>query len=86
MWSTPAVTGTPPPHLSNFTFTLIDSHHAVLFGGDDASHQKGNSVFILDLEKMVNFIVHSYCSPAVTPFSTKSLYLLPIFNSPNQRL
>ncbi len=32
-WSVPTTTGDTPPPCSDFTFTAIDSHRAVLFAG-----------------------------------------------------
>ena len=32
-WSSPRVTGQPPPPCSQFTLTLVDERRAVLFGG-----------------------------------------------------
>ena len=53
-WSTPAVTGHPPPPLRRFSFTLVGSR-AVLFagnGGDDGVNH--NSVYCLDIDRKVS--------------------------------
>ena len=52
-WSTPAVTGHPPPPLQWFSFTLVGSR-AVLFAGsgdDDVNH---NDVYCLDIDRKVS--------------------------------
>ena len=51
-WSTPAVTGHPPPPLSYFSFTLVGSR-AVLFAGlcDGVAR---NDVYCLDIDRKVS--------------------------------
>ena len=53
-WSTPAVTGHPPPPLKGFSFTLVGSR-AVLFAGragdDYVNH---NDVYCLDIDRKVS--------------------------------
>ena len=50
-WSTPAVTGHPPPPLKRFSFTLVGSR-AVLFAGLDDSVAR-NDVYCLDIDRKV---------------------------------
>ena len=52
-WSSPNVSGTRPPPCAAFSFTMIDGHHAVLFGGYQTGIGKSNDAFILDLTTMV---------------------------------
>ena len=33
VWCSPEVSGARPPPCSNFSFTKVGAHHAVLFGG-----------------------------------------------------
>ena len=55
-WSSPKVSGTRPPPCSAFSFTMIDDHHAVLFGGVqfDGGKKWTNDTYILDLKIMVS--------------------------------
>ena len=55
-WSSPAVTGTKPPPCSDFSLTLTDPDHAVLFGGHQCGEGRGrtNDTYILDLRNMVS--------------------------------
>ena len=48
-WSSPTVKGTRPPPCSHFSFTKMDDHHAVLFGGWDQM-----DVYIVNLNRMVS--------------------------------
>ena len=52
-WSSPTVSGTRPPPCAGFSFTMIDGHHAVLFGGYQPGIGRSNDAFILDLTTMV---------------------------------
>ena len=50
------MSGTRPPPCSDFSFTMIDDHHAVLFGGvqSDDKLKCTNDVYILDLKIMAS--------------------------------
>ena len=52
-WSTPATTGTPPPPCVDFTFTMVDGHRAVLFGGYQPDTGTVADAYIIDMEKWV---------------------------------
>ena len=52
-WSSPIVSGTRPPPCSDFSFTMMDDNHAVLFGGYHSGKRKSNDVYIIDLTTMV---------------------------------
>ena len=55
-WSSPTVRGARPPPCHNFSFTKVDDHHAVLFGGwDQKNHRRTNDVYSLDLTRMVSY-------------------------------
>ena len=66
MWSSPPTTGSRPPPCSNFTFTAIDAHRGVLFGGYSPEHGKMNDVYIINVQTMVCLCVcghmHVYCT------------------------
>ena len=55
-WSFPSVTGTKPIPCSSSSLTMIDDHHAVLFGGNQPQDKKTNDVYILNLENMVRIL------------------------------
>ena len=42
-----------PPPCNGFSFTKIDHHRAVLFGGESDAKEYIDDVYILDLAKMV---------------------------------
>ncbi len=48
-WSTPMVSGTPPPPLAYFSFDLYDQNHAVLYGGRTEGGGESEDVYILDV-------------------------------------
>ena len=50
-WSSPAVTGTKPPHLVDFSFTKIDSRRAVVYGGYNG--KSFGDAYVLELDKWV---------------------------------
>ena len=51
-WSSPRVTGQPPPPSDDFTLTLVDERRAALFGGDTGSLKtNSNDLLIVDLTK-----------------------------------
>ena len=53
-WSSPTISGTRPLPCNGFSFTWIDDHHAVLFGG--RQHEgRNNDVYIFDMTRMVRF-------------------------------
>ena len=54
-WSSPAVTGTKPPPLSDFSFTKVDSRRAVVHGGYTGVEANGDAC-ILELDKWVRAI------------------------------
>ena len=51
-WSSPAVTGTKPPPLSDFSFTKVDSKRAVVYGGWTKG-RKASDTYVLELDKWV---------------------------------
>ena len=54
-WSSPAATGTRPPPCAHFSFTKINDHCAVMFGGSTQSEESAtNDVYMLDLASMVS--------------------------------
>lgn len=71
-WSSPTVGGTRPPPCSYFTLTMIDDHHAVLFGGYQFGRGMTNDAYILDLIRMVSCVYygHAYNNDRNSPFST----------------
>ena len=54
VWSSPAVSGTRPPPCAAFSLTMVDDHHAVMFGGRHHTGQRRNDVYTLDLARMVS--------------------------------
>ena len=53
VWSSPVINGDRPPPCSAFTFTKIDQHRAVLFGGVVHGYDTLNDVYILDFRNKV---------------------------------
>ena len=53
VWSSPHTTGSQPPPCSGFSFTAIDCHRAVLFGGYSPEHGTMNDVYIFNIQTMV---------------------------------
>jgi len=51
-WSNQPTTGEKPPPLASLSFTKVDHHRAVLFGGYTGSY-KVNDAYVLDMEKWV---------------------------------
>ena len=49
------MTGTRPPPCHDFSFTMVDESHAVLFGGFSDSGRT-NDVYMLDLSRMVSCV------------------------------
>jgi hypothetical protein len=54
LWLSPILTGERPPPSDGFTFTSIDDHRAVLFGGILHDRRYINYVYVIDFRKMVN--------------------------------
>ena len=52
-WSSPSTTGPRPHPCSNFSFTAISHHKAVLFGGVQPEHEAVDDVYIIDFQSMV---------------------------------
>ena len=52
-WSSPAVSGSPPPPLHGFSFTLINKKEALLFGGWRGGHYS-NDVYCFDIGRNVS--------------------------------
>ena len=55
-WSSPPTTGPRPPPCYFFSFTAINDHQAVLFGGNQPGHHRDhrvNDCFLMDFESMV---------------------------------
>ena len=50
-WSSPNITGQPPPPCSNFTLTLVGERRAALFGGESGSAAVSDDLFIVDLSR-----------------------------------
>ena len=51
-WSSPPTSGTRPPPCSSFSFTAVNNHQAVLFGGNQRGHRI-KDCFLIDFESMV---------------------------------
>ena len=64
-WSTPKVSGQIPPPCAYFSFTKIDHHRVLLYGGERYGQKGLSDLYILDLTAMVSQyieMVHStYC-------------------------
>ena len=52
-WSSPPTTGPRPSPCAYFSFTAINSHQAVLFGGYQPGCGKLNDCHLMDFESMV---------------------------------
>ena len=53
-WSSPVTTGPRPPPCSSFSFTAINNHQAVLFGGGQPGHGgRVSDCYLMDFESMV---------------------------------
>ena len=50
-WSSPNITGQPPPPCSNFSLTLVSERRAALFGGRSGSLAISDDLFIVDLSR-----------------------------------
>ena len=51
-WSSPPTTGPRPPPCNHFSFTAINNHQAVLFGGRQP-HGRVSDCYLMDFESMV---------------------------------
>ena len=59
-WSSPTTTGPRPPPSSAFSFTAVNHHKAVYFGGYKAGRGDVDDVYIINFEAMVHMIrVHA---------------------------
>ena len=55
VWSSPELRGERPPPCSSFTFTMVDKHRAVLFGGYQYDRRcRVNDVYLFNLRDMVS--------------------------------
>ncbi len=54
VWSFTELKGEVPPPCSGFTFTKVDQHRAVLFGGRQPDNRV-NGVYIFDFRNMVSW-------------------------------
>ena len=52
-WSSPTTTGPRPPPCYFFSFTSINDHQAVLFGGNQPRNRVVNECYLMDFESMV---------------------------------
>ena len=59
-WSDQPATGDKPPPVSSHTFTKLDHHRAVVFGGFTGKSEL-NDVYILDMETWVCIEVYCGC-------------------------
>ena len=50
-WSSPNITGQPPPPCSDFTLTPVGERRAALFGGLSGSGAASDDLFIVDLSR-----------------------------------
>ena len=64
MWSSPPTTGSRPPPCAGFSFTAIDSHRGVLFGGYSPGRGRINDIHIINMQTMVclcvDMFIHKY--------------------------
>ena len=59
-WSSPTTTGPRPPPSSGFTFTAVNHHKAVYFGGNQPGRGRVNDLYVIDFDQMVPMIrVHA---------------------------
>ena len=55
-WYVPHVSGSCPPPCSGFSFDMINTRQALLFGGKTVKDSVLNDVFLLSLDKWVNVL------------------------------
>ena len=61
-WSSPNITGQPPPPCSHFTLTQVDERRAALFGGISGSVTLSD-LFVVELSRhtVVSVVWKQYC-------------------------
>ena len=64
-WLSPVLSGDRPPASDGFTFTSVDSHRAVLFGGILHDRRYINDVYVIDFRKMASLLC-LHCFSACT--------------------
>ena len=66
--SGPPTTGPRPPPGSVFSFTTIDNHQAVLFGGKQPGHGRVSDCYLMDFKSMVcrSAMCTQHCSISIT--------------------
>ena len=66
-WSSPTTTGPRPPPSTHFTFTAVNQHKAVYFGGFQPGRRgRVNDTYVIDFEEMVHMIrVHADSSNTI---------------------
>ena len=57
-WSSPAISGTPPPPSEGHSFTRVDHYRAVQFGGGKLNKLVPNHVYLLDMKSWVRDYVY----------------------------
>ena len=50
-WSSPNITGQPPPPCNAFTLTQVGERRAALFGGQSVSNQFLSDLFVVELSR-----------------------------------
>ena len=55
-WYSPPTTGPRPPPCAYFSFTAINNHQAVLYGGYQPGHGKVSDCYLMDFESMVRLV------------------------------
>ena len=55
-WSSPTTTGPRPPPSASFTFTAVNHHKAVYFGGIQPGRGTVNDLYVIDFDTMVHMI------------------------------
>ena len=78
-WSSPNITGQPPPPFSGFTLTPVGERRAALFGGVSGSVAISDDLFIVDLSRdtVVSVIVTYTVSMSVNKSRIILFFLLP---------
>ena len=61
-WSSPSITGQPPPPCNSFTLTQVGERKAALFGGDSVPLPY-NDLFVVELSRhtVVSAMRKQYC-------------------------
>ena len=73
LWSSPPTSGPRPPPCSVFSFTAINTHQTVLFGGKQPGHGRVSDCYLMDFKSMV-------CRSAISTQHCKSQYTLNFHN------